>query len=70
MAKPLIDDAAWHRVQDILPPPKPRRSRFPGRKPIDDRRALTGILFVLKTGIPWEYLPKEKLIRSRGVGAG
>src|SRR5207249_2308743 len=42
-----------------------RRSRFPGRKPIDDRRALTGILFVLKTGIPWEDLPHEL-----GAGSG
>ena len=24
-----------------------------------NRAALTGILFVLKTGLPWEYLPKE-----------
>jgi hypothetical protein len=36
----------------LLPPPKPRRFRYPGRKPVDDRKVLTGILFVLKTGIP------------------
>ena len=36
-----------------------RRSRFPGRKRIDDRRVLTGILFVLQAGMPWEYLPQE-----------
>src|ERR671923_3024417 len=38
---------------------KARRARFPGRKPLDNRKALTGILFVLKTGIPWEELPQE-----------
>jgi transposase len=26
---------------------------------VPDRQALTGILFVLKTGIPWEELPRE-----------
>jgi transposase len=30
-----------------------------GRPRIDDRAALTGILFVLKTGIQWEMLPQE-----------
>jgi transposase len=59
MAKPLLDDALWERVRPLLPPPKPRRFRFPGRKPLDDRQVLTGILFVLKTGVPWEDLPRE-----------
>lgn len=39
--------------------------RFPGRKPLDNRRALTGIVFVLKTGIGWEDLPQEM-----GCGSG
>ena len=37
----------------------PRRFRYPGRKPLDDRRVLQGILFVLHTGIGWEHLPQE-----------
>lgn len=45
--------------------PKPRRKKYPGRKPISNRQALTGILFVLKTGIPWGYLPQEL-----GCGSG
>ena len=44
-------------VQPLLPPespkPKGRRSRIP------DRAALTGILFVLQSGIGWELLPAE-----------
>jgi transposase len=32
---------------------------------VDDRAALTGILFVLKSGIPWEMLPMEM-----GCGSG
>jgi transposase len=58
MAKPIVDDELWGRLEPFLPP-KPRRSRFPGRKPLDNRKALTGILFVLKTGIAWEDLPQE-----------
>src|SRR5260221_14740413 len=65
MAKPLLDDALWERIRPLLPPHKPRRFRFPGRKPLDDRQVLTGILFVLKTGIPWEDLPLEM-----GCGCG
>lgn len=65
MAKPLLDDELWAMIEPWLPRPKPRRKRFPGRKPISNRQALTGILFVLKTGIPWEYLPQEL-----GCGSG
>ena len=59
MTKPLVSDALWEKGHPLLPVPKPRRFRFPGRKRIDDRKALTGILFVLKSGIPWEQLPQE-----------
>jgi transposase len=59
MAKPLIDDALWSVIEPLLPPPKPRRKDHPGRRPVDPRRCLTGIVFVLKTGIPWEDLPAE-----------
>jgi transposase len=65
MAKPILDDELWQWLEALLPPPKPRRARFPGRKPLDNRQALTGILFVLKTGIPWEDLPQEL-----GCGSG
>jgi transposase len=65
MAKPLLPDALWERIKPLLPKPKARRFRYPGRKPVDDRKALTGILFVLKTGIPWELLPQEM-----GCGSG
>ena len=58
MAKPIVDDELWKRIEPFVPP-KPRRSRFPGRKPLGNRKALTGILFVLKTGLAWEDLPQE-----------
>lgn len=65
MAREILSDELWSLIEPILPPPKPRRFRFPGRKPVEHRAALTGILFVLRTGIPWEDLPKEM-----GCGCG
>jgi len=57
--KTLVSDALWEHIEPLLPPRPPRRFRFPGRKPLDYRTILTGILFVLKTGIAWEDLPAE-----------
>ena len=54
---PFLTDALWARLEPLLPPPPPRRFRFPGRKHLDYRKVLTGILFVLKTGIAWDDLP-------------
>ena len=59
MAKPLVSDALWRRIEPLLAPPPPRRFRSPGRKPLDYRKVLTGIAFVLKTGINWEDSPAE-----------
>ena len=58
MSKPLVNNELWAIVAPLLPlePPKPRGGR-PRR--ISDRAALTGMLFVLKSGIPWEMLPQE-----------
>ena len=59
MARPIVDDELWALIEPLLPPPKPRRLKYPGRKPVPDRAALTGILFVLRTGIRWRDLPAE-----------
>ncbi len=64
MAQPLVSDELWEVVEPLIPRVQ-RRYRYPGRKRIDERRVLTGILFVLKTGIPWEQLPQEL-----GCGSG
>lgn len=63
MSKLLVPDALWEIVEPLLPsePPKPKG----GRPRVPDRACLTGILFVLKTGIPWEDLPQEM-----GCGSG
>ena len=64
MAKQILDDELWQIIEPLLPK-KTRRWRYPGRKPLPDREVLTGILFVLKTGIAWEDLPQEM-----GCGSG
>ena len=64
MAKPLVDDELWEVIEPLLPPP-PQRPRGRGRPRVSDRAALTGILFVLRSGIPWEMLPQEM-----GCGSG
>ena len=63
MSKPLVSDELWAIVAPLLPPepPKPKG----GRPRVSDRAALSGIIFVLKTGIPWEMLSQEL-----GCGSG
>ena len=63
MAAPLVSDGLWTIVEPLLPPivisPKG------GRPPVPNREAFTGIVFVLKTGLPWNALPQEM-----GCGSG
>jgi transposase len=63
MAKELVTDELWEVIEPLLPeePAKPKG----GRPRIDGPQALTGIIFVLKSGIPWEMLPQEM-----GCGSG
>src|SRR5512147_1072579 len=75
MAKSLLPDNLWAVIAPLLPPEPPKPTG--GRPRIDDRQALTGIVFVLGTGIAWERLPVGHdppapvagLARGRRVGA-
>jgi transposase len=60
----VVSDDLWARIEPLLPV-VPRRADHPGRRRLDDRKVLCGILFVLYTGIPWEFLPQEL-----GFGSG
>jgi transposase len=59
------EDPPWTVVDEPVGPDPAavaeveRRSRYPGMGGLNDRRVLCGILFVLHTGIRWEFLPKE-----------
>ena len=57
MAKLLVSDELWAVAEPLLPPTRPPGTR--GHPPVPNRVALAGIIFVLKTGIPWEYFPRE-----------
>jgi transposase len=57
MGKLLVPDELWALVEPILPKHTP--SPKGGRPAVDDRTCLSGIVFVLKTGIPWEDFPQE-----------
>jgi len=65
MSQRLIDDALWARVEPLLPQPPRRRWKAMGRPRVPDRATLTGILFVLRSGVPWQMLPTEM-----GCGSG
>ena len=64
MPGPLLPDELWEEIKPLLPRHKAKPGKR-GRPPIDDRGCLTGIIFVLRSGIPWEMLPLEM-----GCGSG
>jgi transposase len=64
MQTALVDDELWELIQPLLPR-RTTRYRHPGRRRLDDRCVLNGILFVLTTGIAWQRLPREL-----GFGSG
>jgi transposase len=64
MPIPTVTDELWELLEPLLPVPQ-RRDRYPGRKRLDDRAVLGGILYVLHTGIAWEDLPQQL-----GYGSG
>jgi transposase len=59
MSEPILPEGLWQRVEPLLPGPKLKRRDIlgAGRKPSEPRRVMTGIVFVLKTGIAWKLLP-------------
>ena len=65
MTNALVDDDLWVQIEPLLPKHRRRDRQYAGRRPIPERAVLTGILFVLRSGIPWNMLPQEM-----GCGSG
>jgi transposase len=63
MAFTLVSDELWNEIEPLLPPdpPKPKG----GRPRVPNRACLTGIVYVLRTGMPWRFVPNEL-----GCGSG
>lgn len=59
----IVSDELWSLIEPLLPGPGPKLVE--GRPRVPDRQALCGVLFVLHTGIQWEFLPQEL-----GFGSG
>lgn len=58
MSDSILSEQLWQRIEPLLPKAKKRRDiRHAGRKPTDARQVMTGIIFALKTGVPWKNLP-------------
>jgi transposase len=60
----VVSDALWEQIEPLLPP-EPEPSPLGGRPRVSNRQAFTGVVFVLRTGIPWQALPTEM-----GCGSG
>ena len=63
MAGPLVPDVLWEAIEPLLPPEPPKPNG--GRPRVPARAVLGGILFVLRSGIPWQRVPQEL-----GCGSG
>ncbi|MCG7524221.1 IS5 family transposase [Streptomyces sp. OfavH-34-F] len=68
MSDDLVPDDLWERIAPLLPPQPARRPRHPGRLRVPDRVALAGIVYVLRKGVAWRYVPAS-VVGCSGVTA-
>jgi putative transposase len=53
-----LSDELWEKIKAHIPQQRPDK-KLPGRPRMEDRKAMQAILFVLKTGIQWNALPRS-----------
>ena len=56
MAAELLPEVLWEEIEPLLPPPSRAET---GRPPVDNKKALRGIIFVLRFGVPWQAVPTD-----------
>jgi putative transposase len=52
-----LPDPVWERMEPLIPP---RRSRVGRPRSVDFRRIAEGIFYVLRTGVHWQAVPRER----------
>ena len=65
MARRPVSKELWQKLQPLIPPFIPSNKGGPRARAVSDKAAFEGIIFVLRSGIPWEDLPQ-----SMGYGSG
>ena len=55
MVRKRLTDNQWKRISPLLP----GKPSDPGRSGINNRQALEGILYIVRTGLPWRDLPSR-----------
>ena len=61
----LVTDDLWRQFQPLIPnhPKSPQG----GRPRADDRQCLEGIVYVLRTGVPWHLFPDKQFGVSKST---
>jgi transposase len=55
-----LTDAEWEYIAPLIPPGK----RGGGRRRVNMREVVNGVMYVLSTGCQWRYIPKDLPPRS------
>jgi transposase len=55
-----VTDAEWAHIRPLIPPAK----RGGGKRRVDMREVVNGVMYVLSTGCQWRYIPKDLPPRS------
>jgi transposase len=55
-----LTDAEWGHIEPLIPPAK----RGGGKRRVDMRQVVNGVMYVLSTGCQWRYIPKDLPPRS------